>query len=132
MSEKLLGADTGVRPDAAPLLQDLDWWIDSFDHRQQLTGWDAGVRNMFVLSAQMIRQLSGVPLRGSDEALRALVVKLQRRVHDEAVAAAPLFSLAHWEHHADPDWPEQPDDDSYLAFENCVHPDCKIARGCLP
>ena len=62
------------------------------------------------------------------QALLDLAAKLQREKHEAAVVAHPLFSKAHWEHNAGRDWPEQPDDDSYLAFENCADPDCVLVR----
>lgn len=68
------------------------------------------------------------------ERLRALVElaeRLQREKHWQAVyahATAAMFSKAAWEHNAGPEWPHQPDDDSWQAFENCIHPDCKLAR----
>lgn len=67
-------------------------------------------------------------------ALKALVdlsQRLQRKVHDDAIyagAVAAMFSKAAWEHNAGVDWPHEPDDDSYQAFENCIHPDCVLAR----
>src|ERR1035437_7893920 len=63
---------------------------------------------------------------GGDERLRELARRLQRNIHDAAVHASPMFSTAHWEHHAPDEWPHEPDDDSYLLFENCGHPDCVL------
>lgn len=60
--------------------------------------------------------------------LQALVTRLQRREHERAIGSHPLFSVEHWKHHAGEAWPHEPDDDSYLAFENCEHPDCVLAR----
>ena len=57
----------------------------------------------------------------------ALLQKLQRAQHERALCSSPMFSVEHWKHHAGPEWPELPDDDSYLAFENCKHPDCILA-----
>jgi hypothetical protein len=64
-------------------------------------------------------------------ALRALAGRLQRRVHEEAVHASPMFSRAHWEHNAGADWPHEPDDGSYTLFENCIHPDCRLVLEAL-
>lgn len=64
--------------------------------------------------------------------LRETLSRVQRRVHDSAIGASPMFSVEHWKHNAGSEWPEQPDDDSYQAFENCMHPDCALARTALP
>ncbi len=56
------------------------------------------------------------------------LVSVQRREHQRAIGAHPMFSVEHWQHNAGQDWPQQPDDDSYQAFENCQHPDCAAAR----
>lgn len=63
-------------------------------------------------------------------ALRVLASRLQQKEHERAIEGHPMFSVAYWEHHAGPDWPDA-DDDSYQAFENCVHPDCKLVREAL-
>ncbi len=55
------------------------------------------------------------------------LVKFAAKVHYEAVGANALFSVEHWKHNAGIDWPDI-DDGSYEAFENCVHPDCKMVR----
>jgi hypothetical protein len=60
--------------------------------------------------------------------LLILALRHQEREHDHALASHPMFSRAHWEHHAGADWPEEPDDDSYTAFQNCIHPDCVLVR----
>jgi plasmid stabilization system protein ParE len=65
--------------------------------------------------------------RGAERVLE-LAQRLQKEVHERAIASSPMFSKAHWEHHAGEDWPQEPDDDSYLFFENCVHPDCVLVR----
>ena len=65
------------------------------------------------------------PAAGSTD---MLLLRLQQAEHERALRAHPMFSSAHWQHNAGPDWPEQPDDDSYIAFENCKHPDCVTAR----
>jgi hypothetical protein len=62
------------------------------------------------------------------DALRRLAARLQRRVHERAREANPLFSVDHWKHGAGYDWPHDPDDGSYEAFENCKHPDCVLVR----
>lgn len=56
------------------------------------------------------------------------VLALIRLQHYSALGASPLFSVQHWQHNAGPAWPHEPDDDSYIAFENCQHPACKWAR----
>lgn len=56
------------------------------------------------------------------------LIELARWQHERAVGASPLFSAQHWKHNAGPDWPETPDDDSYIDFTNCVHPACVAAR----
>lgn len=58
--------------------------------------------------------------------LRELAMRLQRKVHEDAVNANAMFSVEHWKHNAGPEWPHMPDDDSYLFFENCKHPDCVL------
>ena len=60
--------------------------------------------------------------------LQELTVRLQKQVHNHAICASPLFSVEHWKHHGPDDWPTEPDDDSWLEFENCVNPDCILAR----
>lgn len=65
------------------------------------------------------------------EALRQYVQRLQRKVHEQAVASHPMFSTEHWRHNAGNDWPDV-DDASYEAFENCQHEDCVNARVRLP
>lgn len=57
-----------------------------------------------------------------------LVLRLQREKHDQARGAHPMFSVDHWRHNAGKDWPHEPDDGSWELFENCEHPDCKLAR----
>ena len=64
--------------------------------------------------------------------LLELAQRLQRQVHEQAVHSNAMFSSEHWKHNAGPDWPEQPDDNSYSDFENCVHPDCVLVRSATP
>lgn len=69
------------------------------------------------------------------EPMRALALWLQRKVHDDAIytcASAALFSGKSYEHNAGVDWPHEPDDDSYLLFENCQHPNCVLVRQAAP
>jgi hypothetical protein len=63
----------------------------------------------------------------SRETLRTALEPLARKEHDRAVHANALFSVEHWKHNAGPDWPHEPDDDSFAAFENCKHPICALA-----
>jgi regulator of replication initiation timing len=63
----------------------------------------------------------------SRETLRTALEPLARKEHDRAVHANALFSVEHWKHNAGPDWPHEPDDDSFAAFENCKHPLCALA-----
>ena len=67
------------------------------------------------------------PLRAQLQALIELAKRRQCEEHERARGANPLFSKAHWEHNAGPDWPDD-DGDSYIAFENCRHPDCVLVR----
>lgn len=60
--------------------------------------------------------------------LLEMSARLQRHVHERARASNPLFSVEHWKHGAGDDWPHEPDDDSFNAFENCKHPDCALVR----
>lgn len=62
------------------------------------------------------------------ERLRALARKFQEEAHWNAVRANALFSVEHWKHNAGVDWPHEPDDDSWIAFENCQHPLCVLVR----
>jgi hypothetical protein len=66
------------------------------------------------------------------EQITQLAYRLQEQEHERALASHPMFSKSHWEHNAGNDWPHDPDDGSYLFFENCVHPDCRLARLALP
>ena len=65
-------------------------------------------------------------------ALRAAVEPIARREHERAVGANALFSVEHWKHNAGPEHPHEPDDDSYIAFENCKHPLCASVRSADP
>lgn len=53
---------------------------------------------------------------------------IQEREHDRAVFSHPMFSREHWEHNGGMDWPREPDDGSFVRFENCKHPDCVAVR----
>jgi hypothetical protein len=69
-------------------------------------------------------------LEAQNRALRghlAVLLPLARRNHEAAIGAHPLFSVDHWKHNAGIDWPQEPDDNSYEAFENCQHPICRAA-----
>lgn len=61
-------------------------------------------------------------------ALRQRLEPVARREHYQAVGASALFSVEHWKHNAGPEWPHEPDDDSFTAFENCKHPLCAAVR----
>jgi hypothetical protein len=78
-------------------------------------------------SFQEPNEVAALP-RVPEPNLLELVTRLQREQHERAVASSPMFSVEHWKHNAGPDWPEKPDDDSYLFFENCQHPDCTLVR----
>jgi hypothetical protein len=60
--------------------------------------------------------------------MRMAARSLAELAHWKAVGASPLFSVEHWSHNAGPDWPHEPDDDSYIAFENCQHLACRMVR----
>jgi hypothetical protein len=67
------------------------------------------------------------PVRAGEAQPLDQLLKFAEKVHYEAVGANALFSVEHWKHNAGIDWPDV-DDGSYEAFENCVHPDCKMVR----
>jgi len=98
----------------------------AFAHTRMSVG--SVVRRSVPAASPSAENFDHVPTGEGLRALTRLASDLQRRQHDEAVAASPLFSVLHWKHNAGPDWPEHPDDDSYVAFENCVYPDCKLVR----
>lgn len=96
-------------------------WMANHPHQH------TNIRKAFTLAmnAEAIRTvLAALPTREQAKSLAALV----EDAHVSAVNKHPLFSSEHWEHNAGREWPHSPDDGSFEAFENCIHPACVAAR----
>ncbi len=62
--------------------------------------------------------------------LQSLALALQAAEHEQAIRRGrdTIFGTREaWRHNAGDDWHDE-DDDSYLAFENCQHPNCVLVR----
>lgn len=100
-------ADAAARLNAAEA--DRDKWMEAFNRSEQFQ--NGPTKRAEAAESQLA-------------ALRAAA----RHEHERAVGANAMFSVEHWKHNAGQDHPHEPDDDSFIAFENCRHPLCASVR----
>jgi hypothetical protein len=96
---------------------DRDKWLEAFNRSEQFQ--NGPTKRAEAAESQLA-------------ALRAALEPIARREHERAVGASALFSVEHWKHNAGQEHPHEPDDDSFIAFENCKHPLCASVRSADP